>query len=318
MRISLVAGCGAAVLCSILAHSHAGAALRHPRAHAGRPSVNWAPGWLSKRARTSKQLVYVADGFSNKVVVYPAGDPYPSPIGEISFGVSEPEGMWVDGDGDLFVANTGNNTVEAFRHNHTTPYLIISQSYPGHDFGSTSNVILDAYSNVWVAGLDGTVTEYAYGTSNAVETLTSGLSMPIGMTFDRKGYLYVTNITPFGYSNVNQYAPGWVTGNILPLVYGASRIGGMLFDKAQNIYIADPINNLIQIYAKGSNTPTSRISSGLARPVFIAFDKNDNLYVQNYFANNVTAYAYGGTEPIATIANGLSSSYGVAVWSNRY
>jgi hypothetical protein len=285
---------------------------------AAKPAVNKRPGWISQQAKLSSQLIYVADGVANQVLIYPVGNPDPSPIGALTYGISEPEGMWVDGNGNLFVANTGNNTVEAFAHNQTKPYLIISQSSPGHQFGDTADVVVDRYGNTWVAALDGTVTEYAYGTTTAIQSPSAGLSEPIGMTFDGQGYLYVTDINPFANAHVFLIAPGWISGHVLPYVFSAPRIGGILFDNHQNTYIADQTDNEILIYARGSKTPTSTITSGILHPVFIAFDKNYNLYVQNFFNNSVTVYAYGGSTPIATITKGLMGCYGVAVWSDKY
>jgi hypothetical protein len=285
---------------------------------AAKPAVNTHPGWISQQARLSRQLIYVADGVANQVLLYPVGNPSPSPIGALTYGVSEPEGMWVDGSGDLWVANTGNNTVEAFRHNQTKPYLIINQSHPGDDYGDTADVVLDRYGNAWVAGLTGIVTEYAHDTTTPVETITSGLNEAIGMTFDSKGYLYVTNINPFTNGQVFKFAPGWTTGYTAPYLFPAPRIGGILFDSHHNTYIADQSDNVIQIYAHGSNIPTSTISNGILHPCYIAFDKYYNLYVQDYYNNNVTVYAYGGSSPIATISTGLQSAYGVTVWSDKY
>lgn len=280
--------------------------------------VNHSAGWLSHEARTRKHLVYVADGFSNKVVVYPAGVSNPSPIGEITYGVSEPESMWVDRSGDLFVANTGNNTVEAFRHNGLKPYLIISQSYPGHQWGATSAVVLDRFNNVWVASLDGLVTEYPFGSTTATQTVSAGLSEPIGMTFDTKGYLYVTDINPVFGSRIFKFAPGNPAGVVLPFQFSSTRVGGILFDKLHNTYIADPTNNVIYIFPRGSYSPSSTITDGLAHPVFLAFDGDENLYVQDYYANNVTVYAAGSHNLTTTISTGLGSSYGVAAWNDRY
>jgi hypothetical protein len=292
----------------------------HPRVLPldAKPSVNMRPGWLSEQARLSPQLIYVADGFANQVLIYPAGNPNPSPIGALTYGISEPEGMWVDGSGDLFVANTGNNTVEAFRHNQTKPYMIINESSPGHNYGDTADVLIDNYGNTWVADLTGSVKEYAFETTTLDYTVTSGFNQPIGMTLDDKGYLYVTDINPFYNGRVFRFGPGWIFPQVLPLVFPGPRIGGILFDNHHNTYVADQSDNAIQIYAQGSKTPTSTITDGILHPVFIAFDKSYNLYVQNFFNNNVTVYAYGGTSPIATISTGLKSSYGVAVWSDKY
>lgn len=274
-------------------------------------------GWLSQRAKRSHKLVYVADGITNQILVYPLGEASPQPIGALTDGISEPEGMWVDRHGSLWVANTGTNTVEAFFHNHTKPYLIISQG----GFGSTVDVVLDRYGNAYVAGLSGTVTEYAHGTTTPIETVTTGLYTPIAMTFDKRGFLLVTNVTPFNTSDILRFAPGSTYGVQVPIEFPGTRIGGILFDDRGNTYIADQRDNEILIYAHGSMTPTSEITEGIANPTFIAFDKDFNLYVTDAFSYppEITVYAHGGSYPIETISTGIAYAvYGVAVWSDKY
>jgi hypothetical protein len=55
-----------------------------------------AGGWLSPAARLGKHLIYVSDFTKNVVQIYPAKGSNPNPIGQITDGISGPEGSFVD------------------------------------------------------------------------------------------------------------------------------------------------------------------------------------------------------------------------------
>ncbi len=61
------------------------------------------------------------NGFVN--IFAPKGQ---SPIGEITSGISTPEGIAADAAGNLYVANSGNNTVTVYAPGTLTPSLTYS------------------------------------------------------------------------------------------------------------------------------------------------------------------------------------------------
>jgi DNA-binding beta-propeller fold protein YncE len=52
------------------------------------------------------------------------------------------------------------------------------------------------------------VTEYRSGSSDPYQTITNGMDHPEGVTVDKKGTLYVSNV---GNSTVLEFAPGSLT-----------------------------------------------------------------------------------------------------------
>ncbi len=76
-----------------------------------RPSVVSQPraGWLSVAARAKNTpLLYVSAAFESVVDIYPEYGKNVAPIGQITDGIDEPEGMAVDRHGNLYVTNPGN------------------------------------------------------------------------------------------------------------------------------------------------------------------------------------------------------------------
>ena len=88
-----------------------------------------AAGWLSPEARKSS-LIYVANG--SQVLIFPEKGELQTPIGMITSGVDGAYGLFVDKDGNLYVANGGNGTVTVYPRGATSPSQTYSQglSYP--------------------------------------------------------------------------------------------------------------------------------------------------------------------------------------------
>ena len=67
-----------------------------------------ASGWLSpdaRKARSSGAVLYATDKFDSEILIYPESRFNQSPIGMISSGVVSPWALYVDKNGNLYVAN---------------------------------------------------------------------------------------------------------------------------------------------------------------------------------------------------------------------
>jgi hypothetical protein len=84
-------------------------------AHAVR--VDQRPSWMSPKAKSAKELLYVGDWDTNDVFVYD----YPGgrPVGTLT-GLSEPSGMCVDAKGDIYLTDAGGE-VKEYAHGGKTP-----------------------------------------------------------------------------------------------------------------------------------------------------------------------------------------------------
>ena len=86
----------------------------------------------------------------------------------ISIGVSNPNGIATDKDGNLWVANLSSNTVTEYAKNGSSPIFTISQGMNG-----PYDVKVDGFGNVFVA-MDGefggpnSIVEYAAGTADPI------------------------------------------------------------------------------------------------------------------------------------------------------
>jgi hypothetical protein len=261
-------------------------------------------GWLSPSARSGRRLLYVSDFSANVVDVYPATGSNQAPIGQITDGISGPEGSFVDAQGDLFVANVTNYTVTKYPKGSTTWSLrYTGLAYP-------TNVTVGADGTVYIPDLVGNkVVEYRKDSTRSERTIV--VSNPQGVALDASDNLYVSFDDSLG-GHVNKYAPKSIDGTNLGIALAFA--GGDAVDGKGDLLAADQSVPAVYVFPPGHTQPSQTISQSLEDPFRIALDKSfDRLYVADPEANAVFVYAYPAGTLVNTITNGLRSVYGVAV-----
>jgi DNA-binding beta-propeller fold protein YncE len=122
-------------------------------------------------------------------------------------------------------------------------------------------------------------------------------------------------------ASVNIYKTRKLTSN--PAHYASIHVShgcpyGIVADKSGTIYVADNCGgNDVELYAKGSTTLKSAITTGISNPLGLAMDSSQTLYVSNYPAS-ITEYKYGTTTPYQTITGGgMTDPFGLALDSSQ-
>jgi DNA-binding beta-propeller fold protein YncE len=265
-------------------------------------------GWLSPAART-KPLVYVSDNSANAIEIYPAGENDPSPIGQITDGISAPLGNFVDENGTLYVANHGNNTITEYPSGSTTPSVTLSGGISG-----PISVAADSAGDVAVGEFTNqTILEFPAGGSSPTVTITL-LTYPEGLTFDKSRHLYAAwNVSSSGFvgrvSKCERMKSVCVDQGI-----AEGQSGGLAIDSAGDLVLGDQTNHMINIYAPHTTTPLRTIATAGQSPYKFALDKRDKkLYVADILNGKVEIYNYATGTQFGTISNGLESAWGVSL-----
>lgn len=186
-------------------------------------------------------------------------------------------------------------------------------------FGATSEgidtIAAAADGDIYVAELS-SIRVYD-STGSLTRTITDGVSCPNLLNFDRSGDLYVANFVE------NQ---GFCSGNIYvypprkgkPKYVISSGLWGpvaMIFDSAQNLYVANGVNSTVAVYPLGQRKPSLTISKGLSSPTALAVSAKGDLYVASDGSGPgwVTMYSPGAKSPRLTITDGISVPVAVAI-----
>lgn len=99
------------------------------------------------------------------------------------------------------------------------------------------------------------------------------------------------------------------TPNLTATLNGFNAPIGLVFDEADNLYVANFDGNTIQKVTPGGNV--SIFASGFKGPDRMAFDRDGNLYVPNYRGSTVSKVTPGGV--VSTVASGFNLPAAVAL-----
>ena len=238
--------------------------------------------------------------------------------GGAAFPLSRPSGVAVDGTGNLYIADTGNNRilmVTPAGDGYTTPVVIAS------GFSSPTAVASDWTGDVFVADTGNNQVVLLAMTSKGRQpavTIASGMDMPSGVAVDGSENLYVSDT---GNNRILELA--YINGSYgaaVPVASGFSAPTQISVDAKKTLYIADTGNSRIvkePLTATGYTTPQYlRFNSNTLTGVSV--DRNLNVWVSengtgliaqdpwNYAGNryNNSFYAGGGfSSPQGLIAD---------------
>ena len=205
-------------------------------------------------------------------------------------------------DGNLFVVNDGNDTVEQY-----TP--------SGKDLGAY--VSLGSGTYYGVANYAGHLFIANYGTSGiqqdgGVHIITPSwhANAPVGLANDSQGNLYVANhgdnTVDNGASSFSQFISTGLNGPT-----------GLAFDGNGNLYVSNTGTNTIKKYSSSGADLGVFASTGLNQAYGLAVDGSGNLYVANSGNGTIEKFSPTGAD-LGAFASGLSQPMFIAIQTFPY
>jgi sugar lactone lactonase YvrE len=238
----------------------------------------------------------------------------------IGSGLSECFGVAVDGNGNVYIADTYNNRVLK----ETPSAGGYSQSVVAIDLNKPYGVAVDGNGNVYVADSYNfqIVKETLSGGSYTPSVVVSGLpGTPFDVAVDGSGNVYFPN----GIDNqVLKEAPSG-GGYIQSVVADAASNGinspwEVAVDGSGDVYITDNGNERVlkETYSGGGYTQ-STVVSGLNFPTGIAVDGSGDVYIANTYSDQILKETLSGGSYVQSIlpTGTLSFPYEIAVDGNE-
>jgi hypothetical protein len=268
--------------------------------------------------QTSKKTLYVSDLETNTVTLFAANVPSPAPITTITAGLEEPEGIWVDAGGTLYVANSatrghGSGNVTVYPAGSLQPSLTLNSS------DRPMSVVTDSQGNVYVGSNTArgsvSISEYAPGGTSPIKTVApttlSGAPFMGGLAVDQKDDIYAAF---FVYDNppahVVEFGPGLINERDLNLS-GLDTVDldpGLARDKRGNLYVGGTLAG-INVYAPGSTKVKRSISGGDSQ--FFTVSPQGALYDPTTYY--VYEFAPKAQQPRVTFRGSLQYPVGTAL-----
>ncbi len=278
-----------------------------------RPSSS-NPGWISHEA-VLKPILYAASYNGGFVNIYPAGGNNQAPIGQLTSGLTSPQGVAVDKYHRLWVANTNAFNVVAFKRGETTPFRTLSDPnyYP-------TSVAVDSNNTVYAAnaesttGPPGNITVWAHGSTTPTATLTDpSFEIVTNIGVDAKNNVYVSYIPTSGPPALMKFAAGSSKGKAIAIQ--DANLGDITFDTSKNL-VMETLSNTLGVWAPPyTSGPVRQINAFGNEPQFDASEYKVCVAYANPNTPDVVCYNYKTGALVDTITNGWSSNaipYGIA------
>jgi len=266
------------------------------------PRPHDAPaGWPA----SAKEILFVADGSANQILMYNPKQANPTAMGSITNGLNVPFQVAVDAKGNLYVANIGNNTVTVYPPGKTSPSFTITSG-----LSSPYGITVDSKGDVFVSNLgSNAVTAYRHGKNTPYETISfNPYGQAVGLAVDGKNNVYVACDS----TNAVYEIPAGKTTPVNAGLSGLNGPVGVSVGLKNTLYVGNFGGSNVSVYKAGSKTPSAVITSGIEHngptlngvtSIGSFFQTNQNL--------NVVGFKAGATSPFSTIG-GVSQATGVA------
>ncbi|HWZ01536.1 MAG TPA: hypothetical protein VNX17_10665 [Edaphobacter sp.] len=230
-------------------------------------------------------------------------------------GFSQPQGVAVDGSGNVFVADTTTVKEIPAGCGSTSCVVTLAGSF---SFSNLPDIAVDGGGNVFVAdsGANKVYEILAAGGYATVNTLAAGFSFsaPTGVAVDGSGNVFVADHSNNAVEEILA-AGGYVTVNTLGGGFSAPQ--DVAVDGKGNVYIADTGNDAVKEIAPGCGSASCVVTlgGGFNVPAGIMVDGNGNIYIGDSGNNAVKQMAAGcgNAGCVVTLGSGFRSPQGVSV-----
>jgi len=149
----------------------------------------------------NEEFIYVVDSHKNLVMIFD----YASYRFLKSFGINRlngPDGLTVDCGGNVYVANTGNNSIEKFDKNGNFLFKLDCMNTLHRRFNNPVDVAVDKYGYIYVADRDNNRIMKFLSNGDFLTFFGENI-IPAGIALDKSGNVYVSGLD--GY--IHKYVP---------------------------------------------------------------------------------------------------------------
>jgi sugar lactone lactonase YvrE len=247
----------------------------------------------------------------------------PGTVSSLTGSFKTPEGAAVDSQGNVYVADAGNNTVTEFASGSTSGAAVSTGSIT---LSGPSAVAVDGAGDIYISDtgnnrlVEVPVVNGVLAPASAAAVSTTGLAIalksPGGLAFDAMGNLYIADSGNNRLLFVPNY--GGAPDFALAASYGSGLSGplAVTVDATGTVFLADTGNNAIVEFPGpiGSQAQVD-VVTGLSGPSAVATDASGSLYVVDKGNTSVVKYPLiSGTLGTKVFVGGtIAAPYGVAV-----
>src|SRR5579883_206401 len=155
----------------------------------GTGSTNVVFGFEANAGATRTGTITIGD---QTLTVTQAGSTYlltSTLVPLVSTGLSQPHGVAVDGSGNVYIADSGNQAIKKWTRTNNTVITLLSSG-----LSNPYSVAVDRTGNVYIADSgNNTVSEWSATNGMVVSLIASNLYAPSGVALDSAGNVYIAD-----------------------------------------------------------------------------------------------------------------------------
>jgi len=221
----------------------------------------------------------------------------------VSSGLSGPQGVAVDGAGNVYIADSGNNAIKKWSTGTQQVSTLVS------GLNAPAGVAVSSTGNVYFADQkNNAVKKWSVSTGVTSALVSSGLSSPVGVAVDNQGNVYFADA---GHNAIDEWIAA--TGQVTTLVSSGLDVPlGVAVDAAGDVYFADEKNDAVKVWSKATKL-VSTLVSGLSSPYGVAVDGGGNLYFADTGNSAIEQWSPISHQVTVLVSSGLKFPGGVAV-----
>jgi sugar lactone lactonase YvrE len=219
----------------------------------------------------------------------------------VASGLMNPDGVALDGSGNVYIADDNNNRVlkETLSAGTYTQSVLVSVSNP-------AGIAVDGNGDVYIADVGDSLVlkETPSGGSYAQTTVGSGLLSASGVAVDGSGNIYIADS---GNHRVLLETLSGGTYTQTSIGSGFSNPASVAVDGSGNVYVADSANNqIVEETLAGSSYTQAPLFTGLNGLLGVAVDGVGNVYIADTAGEILKETLSGASYTQSTLTTGLS------------
>ena len=223
----------------------------------------------------------------------------------VSSGLRLPQGVAVDSQGNVYIADTGGNTLMEWNISTNSVSVLISSG-----LNAPTGVAVDSYGNVYIADTkNNAIKEWIAATGAVIPLVDSGLKAPLGIAVDNQGNVYFSDSA---HNAIKEWVASSATVTTL-VSSGLDSPDGVAVDAEGNVFFADRDNNAIKEWSATNNAVTALVLQGLNGPSGVAVDGEDNVYIAETGNNAIKEWSPVSQQVTVLVSTVLNAPHGVAV-----
>ncbi len=219
----------------------------------------------------------------------------------LSSGLNGPQGLAIDSSGNVYVANTRNNTILQWSAFKGQVAVVVQNG-----LNDPAAVALDTQGNLYIADTGNNAIEKFSVSTGQLTTLVANLSGPSGIGLDPQGNVYFSDT---GNGAIKVVNPSTLVVNTL--AQNLVNPTGLAVDEDGNIFFAETANNDVKMYSTASQQ-VSVLAAGLVAPAGVAVDGHGNVYIAGAGDSTIRQWN-AGTQSLVTLSIAVANPVGIAV-----